>query len=457
LVLGLGDTGLSAARLLLRRGAQVRVADTREAPPRVTDLRALSPQTEVFCGPFRADAFSGADIIVISPGVARQEPLVAGVLARGVPVIGDIELFAQVRADVQRGGRGAPTDLVIAITGTNGKTTVTSMVGAMCRRAGLSTVVAGNIGPPVLDAWLRCEDAGRFPDAWSLEVSSFQLESAYTLAPTAATVLNVSEDHLDRYPGIENYVAAKARVFEGARAQVLNRDDPRVVAMARGDAQRWSFGRNAPSGARELGLVEHAGETLLAEGNEVLMRRSEIPLAGLHNALNALAALALCRAVGLPAPPLVAALRDFPGLPHRVEHVAEIGGVDFYDDSKGTNVGATSAALEGLGRTVVLIAGGDGKGQDFSPLAPVVQRHARAVVLIGRDGPAIRAALSGSGIPLHTALTLEQAVGMAHALAQPGDAVLLSPACASFDMFRNYAHRAEVFVAAVRRLQGRPS
>jgi UDP-N-acetylmuramoylalanine--D-glutamate ligase len=453
LVLGLGDTGLSAARFLAMRGARVRVADTRESPPRLADLAALSPPPEIFCGPLRAKLFAGARIIVISPGVPRAEPLVADALMRGVPVLGDVELFAQALEDARRGGRAPRDTRLIAITGTNGKTTVTSMVGAMCRRAGLATEVAGNIGPPVLDAWMRCDDAGRHPEAWSLELSSFQLESTYKLAPDAATVLNLSEDHLDRYPDMDAYVAAKARVFDRARAQVLNRDDLRVTAMARADAEQWSFGRGVPAGERELGLVESAGETWLAEGGECLMRRAELPVSGLHNALNALAALALCRAARLPAAPLVAALREFRGLPHRVEQVAEVAGIAFYDDSKGTNVGATVAALEGLGREVVLIAGGDGKGQDFSPLAPAARRHARAAVLIGRDGPRIADALADTGVPLHAATTLERAVDLARELARPGDAVLLSPACASFDMFRDYAHRAEVFVAAVRRLQ----
>jgi len=334
---------------------------------------------------------------------------------------------------------------------------VTSMVGAMCRKAGLATEVAGNIGPAVLEAWERCEANGRFPRAWSLELSSFQLESTSSLAPTAAAVLNVSEDHLDRYPDIEAYAAAKARIFEGAGTQVLNRDDPRVMAMARTGAEHRFFGRGAPTSETDLGLVQSGGEIWLAEGGRRLLKVSELCVSGLHNALNALAALALCRAAGIPPDPLVESLREFKGLAHRVEKVAEVAGVAFYDDSKGTNVGATVAAVEGLGRKVVLIAGGDGKGQDFSPLAPVAARLARAVVLIGRDAPRIASALAEGGVTALRAEALENAVEMAFALAQPGDAVLLSPACASFDMFRDYTHRAEVFIAAARRLaEARP-
>ncbi|HEX6829645.1 MAG TPA: UDP-N-acetylmuramoyl-L-alanine--D-glutamate ligase, partial [Burkholderiales bacterium] len=397
------------------------------------------------------------ELIVISPGVPREEPLVSAALERGTPVVGDVEIFARALDEAQPPGATPAPARVIAITGTNGKTTVTSMAGAMCRRAGLDTEVAGNISPAVLDAWMQREDAGRLPQAWVLEVSSFQLESTWSLRPTAATVLNLTEDHLDRYVGLAAYAAAKARIFNGCASQVLNRDDPMVMAMQFPGMEPWSFGRGAPRGPREFGLVEHAGEPWLAEGEARRMRRAELPLSGLHNALNALAALALCRAAGLPPEPLVAALREFRGLPHRVERVAEIDGVEYYDDSKGTNVGATVAALEGLGRRVVLIAGGDGKGQDFSPLAPAVLRHARAVVLIGRDAGRIAAALNNGRVPLHHAASLEQAVELAAGLARPGDAVLLSPACASFDMFRNYAHRAEVFVAAVRALAGRPA
>ncbi|MDD5331049.1 MAG: UDP-N-acetylmuramoyl-L-alanine--D-glutamate ligase, partial [Sulfuricella sp.] len=338
-------------------------------------------------------------------------------------------------------------------TGANGKTTVTEMVGAMCRKAGLRTVVAGNIGLPVLDALADLERRGETPDVFVLELSSFQLETTRSLHPSAATVLNVTEDHMDRYAGMDDYAAAKAHIFAGRGAQVLNREDRYSLAMARTGRSIVSFGLDAPKNEADWGLLPGDGGLWLAQGANRLMPVGELRLAGLHNAANALAALALCRAIDLPFAPLLEALREFKGLPHRVEQVAQVNGVTFYDDSKGTNVGATVAALNGMAtQKVVLIAGGDGKGQDFTPLAPAVAAHARAVVLIGRDAAKIGAALAGCGVPLIDAASLEEAVAAAFAQARPDDAVLLSPACASFDMFRNYEHRAQVFVAAVRQL-----
>jgi len=442
LVLGLGDTGLSMARFLLRHGAQVSVADSREAPPHATRFHAEFPATPLFAGPFRDDHFSGIDMIAISPGVPLADPNVARSIARGVPVAGDVELFALTLG---------PATKVLAITGSNGKSTVTEMTGAMCRAAGLKTVVAGNIGLPVLDALSEAEHNGA-PDVFVLELSSFQLETTSSLDATAATVLNVSEDHLDRYVGMAEYSAAKTRVFHGTGVQVLNREDERTMAMALAGRQIETFGLDAPTGGNEWGLLEDAGGQWLAQGSHKLMALPELPLAGLHNAANALAALALCRSLDLPFPPLLAALREFKGLPHRVEKVSAINGVTFYDDSKGTNVGATVAALSGMPGKVALIAGGDGKGQDFSPLAPAVARHARAVVLIGRDGAKIGAVLENSGVPLLRAGSMEEAVRQSYLQARPGDAVLLSPACASYDMFRNYQHRAEAFINAVNQL-----
>jgi len=262
----------------------------------------------------------------------------------------------------------------------------------------------------------------------------------------------VTEDHMDRYAGIAEYAAAKARIFEGDGVQVLNRQDALSMAMARPGRRVMSFGLDAPDTEEEWGVRESGGEAWLAQGGGNLMPVHELPLAGSHNAANALAALALCRAIDLPYPPLLQALRGFKGLPHRVEWVAKVAGVEFYDDSKGTNVGATEAALKGMPQPVVLIAGGDGKGQDFTPLKDAVAKHARAVVLIGRDGDRIAAALAGSEVPMQRAQSMEEAVSVAFAQARPGDAVLLSPACASFDMFRNYEHRAQVFVNAVQDL-----
>ena len=309
----------------------------------------------------------------------------------------------------------------------------------------------------MLDALTQAEQevqAGKLaPDVYVLELSSFQLETTHSLNAAAATVLNVSEDHLDRYQGMAQYAAAKARIFQGDGVQILNREDGRSLAMAKSDHVVFTFGLNAPQSDKEWGLREIGGKIWLAQGEMALMPIAELPLAGLHNAANALAALALCRALDLPYAPLLQALREFRGLPHRVEWVADIGGVNFYDDSKGTNVGATVAALKGMQQKVVLIAGGDGKGQDFTPLKEAVAERGRAVVLIGRDAEKIAAAISGSNVPILNAANMQQAVLMSFQQAQPGDAVVLSPACASFDMFRNYAHRAEVFIAAVHSLQ----
>lgn len=446
LVLGLGDTGLSLARHLVRRGAHVRVADTRANPPQALRLQAELPGVALFTGPFRAEVFRTAEMIASSPGVPLREPLVAQAMARGVPVVGDVELFAQELARA-----GGPR--VVAITGSNGKSTVTSMTGAMCRAAGLDAVVAGNIGLPVLDALVPVEN-GKQPDVYVLELSSFQLETTSSLNATAAAVLNVTEDHLDRYAGMAEYAIAKARIFQGNGVQLLNREDATCMAMALPGRKVVTFGLDAPQREDDWGVSRSAGEAWLVQGGQPVMALRELPLAGLHNAANALAALALCRALELPLPPLQQALRAFRGLPHRVERVAERKGVVFYDDSKGTNVGATVAALTGMPQKVVLIAGGDGKGQDFSPLSGAVARHARAVVLIGRDRDKLAAALAGCGVSLVHAGSMEEAVAASFHQARPGDAVLLSPACASFDMFRNYEHRAQVYVAAVMQLCG---
>ncbi len=446
LVLGLGETGLSLARWLVAQGARVRAADSREQPPALAEMRSQLPQVEIFCGAFGDQILSDIDLLAISPGVALHEPFVQRAVARGIPVMGDIELFAQALPQ-KNCHQNRPK--IIAITGSNGKTTVTSMVGSMCRAAGLDTAVAGNISPAVLDALLQ--RGGQQPDIWVLELSSFQLEATMTLNADAATVLNISEDHLDRYAGMHEYVAAKARIFKGEGVQVLNRDDACSAGMALPGRKQITFGLDDSS---DFGIERNNGEIWLKQGQLRLMNAKELQIAGLHNVSNALAALALCHAAGLPLAPQLVALRAFKGLSHRVERVAEINGVIYYDDSKGTNVGATVAALQGLGRRAVLIAGGEGKGQDFSPLGPVVASHARAVVLIGRDAEKISAALQGCGVAVVRAHDMADAVRLSAALAQPGDAVLLSPACASFDMFRNYAHRAEVFVGAVHELQG---
>jgi len=448
LILGLGDTGLSMALYLSRLGARVRIADSRANPPMAGRLAEVVPNAVVHTGPFRAESFQKVDLIAISPGVDKREPLVAKAVANGVPLVGDVELFAQAISALPQGKRPA----VIGITGSNGKSTVTAMTGEMCRRAGLKTIVAGNIGLPVLDALMEAEQSGA-PDVYVLELSSFQLETTSSLRLNAATVLNISEDHMDRYPNMASYAAAKTNIFLHAKVQVLNRDDPQVMAMAVPRRTICSFGMNAPTKDREWGLIGPDDESFLAQGKETLMPVSDLPVVGSHNAANALAALALARAIDLPYPHLLDALRAFKGLPHRVEKVAEIDGVTYIDDSKGTNVGSTLAALSGMGAPVILIAGGEGKEQDFSPLKDVIAKHARVVILIGRDAALIESAICASQVPVEQAATLQDAVRRAARLAQSGDVVLLSPACASFDMFRNYIHRAEVFIEAVMKLK----
>jgi UDP-N-acetylmuramoylalanine--D-glutamate ligase len=441
LVLGLGESGLAMAQWLARQGARVRVADSRNEPPFAAELKRTAPGAVLLAGSFNDGLLDGADLIGLSPGLSLNESVVVEAARRGIPVVGEIELFAGALRELGVRGRCK----VIAITGTNGKTTTTALTGALCRAAGRMTAVAGNISPAALSALMTCLDAGKLPEVWVLELSSFQLETTVSLAADAAAVLNVSDDHLDRYAGLDDYAAAKARIFAGGGAQVLNRQDAHVMAMANAASRRLTFGLDAPVGADDFGFADG----WLMQGNGRLLRADELAMSGLHNVANALAALALCRAIDLPLAPLLPALRAFKGLPHRVERIAEIDGVAWYDDSKGTNVGATVAALEGLGRKVVLIAGGDGKGQDFAPLGPALASHGRALVLIGRDAMKIEAAVGMCGVPVMHAQDMDQAVRKAAVAARAGDAVLLSPACASFDMFRNYAHRAEVFIQSV--------
>ena len=449
LVLGLGDSGWSMTRWLARQGAVLSVADTRAAPPHASLLARELPEVRLRTGVFQREDFAAAEMIAVSPGIDPRVGELAAAIRRGMPVAGDVELFAQAlreRSDVLE---------VIAITGSNGKSTVTAMCGAICAAAGRDTVMAGNIGLPVLDLLTQIEDGRALPDTLVLELSSFQLETIASLAPLAAAMLNLSEDHLDRYHSYADYAAAKARIFSGGGVQVLNRDDAHSLAMARaaGAAHEVvTFGLSAPHTDHEWGL--RGAAPVLAHGEITLMPIAELPVAGLHNAANALAAGALCHAAGVPHGAMADALRAFKGLPHRVEKINEINGVTFFDDSKGTNVGATVAALSGLQQPVVLIAGGDGKGQDFSPLAAVAAR-ARAVVLIGRDADAIARVLEPAGVALLRAGDMFEAVDSAYRAAQPGDAVLLSPACASYDMFRSYVHRAEVFVQAVSQLARR--
>lgn len=491
LVLGLGESGLAIALWLARCGATLRVADTRNAPERLQQLQQVVPDVEFIGGSddgvFHPRLLEGIDFAAVSPGLAPTRELkeiIPAAAAAEIPVWGEIELFAQALAALRESQAYAPK--VIAITGTNGKTTVTSLTGLLCQRAGLTVQVAGNISPAALDVLRTALDQETLPHIWVLELSSFQLHTTYSLQADAATVLNLTQDHLDWHGDMAAYAADKARIFGANTVRVLNRDDALVMQWA--NAASITFGVDEPDQADCFGLTNENGMQWLAVAVEVaeesekkrgkkhqvevlpvaikrLMPADALRIRGQHNAANALAALALGRAIGLPFAALLHGLREYRGEPHRVELVTCIGGVAYYDDSKGTNVGATVAALNGLGRgpdgsasanRLVLIAGGDGKGQDFTPLAEPLARYGRALVLIGRDADAIRhavnSALLSAGIEIVDCETLEQAVQRAAEFAHAGDAVLLSPACASLDMFRNYAHRAEVFVEAVRDL-----
>ncbi|MCP3871376.1 MAG: UDP-N-acetylmuramoyl-L-alanine--D-glutamate ligase [Gammaproteobacteria bacterium] len=438
LVVGLGKTGLSCARYLAALNIPAAVIDSRIEPPGLEQLREELPDIAVFLGGFDPAVFGAAERLVVSPGVPLSEPLIKEAAARGVEILGDIELFA-----------GAVSAPVVAITGSNGKSTVTSLLADMAVVAGKQAGAGGNLGEPALDI-LAADN-----ELYLLELSSFQLETTRSLHPESAVVLNLSPDHLDRYDDIDDYAAVKARVYEGARSRVFNLDDPRVMAMRRGEGRDFFFTLSEPSGS-EFGLRQVAGETWLARGQERLIEASAVRIAGRHNHANALAALAIGASLDLPMSGMLESLTRYPGLPHRSQFVAEVDGVRWYNDSKGTNPGACAAALEGLhvpghGARTVLIAGGDGKGADFSPLAPVVRDTARAVILMGRDAELIAQALENT-VPLLQAKGMNEAVQMAAEQALPGDRVLLSPACASFDMFRNYGHRGDVFMATVGRL-----
>ena len=435
LVVGLGVSGLSSARWLARQGYTVSVVDSRAQPPGLDALHAELPEVTVHVGSFEPTLFSDPGLLVVSPGVSLHEPIIAAAIKRGIEALGDVELFARVAT--------AP---VIAITGANGKSTVTSLVGDMCKEAGFDVAVGGNIGVPVLDLLRNPE-----PEVYVLELSSFQLETTASLKARAATVLNITPDHMDRYASQGEYAAAKARIFRGAGSMILNADDPVVLAMRQAGRTMRSFGTNPPVNESDYGLVTHAGETWLARGARPLMPASDVPVPGRHNLVNVLAAMALAEAMHVPLDAMQRAVAKFRGLHHRTELIAERDGVRWIDDSKGTNVGATAAALKGMGAPVILIAGGDGKGADFGALRAPVAEHARAVVLIGRDAALIEKALAGA-VPVVHAQDMQAAVHAAARLARSGDVVLLSPACASFDMFRNYEHRGQVFAEAVKEM-----
>lgn len=441
-VVGLGKTGLSCARWLHAQGAEVAVLDSRTIPPALAQLQSELPDVAVLVGGFDASVLAAVDEIIVSPGISVDTPALQAAAAKGTPILGDVELFARAA--------NAP---VIAITGSNGKSTVTTLVGQMLRHSGLDAAVGGNLGIPVLDL-LRAD-----ADWYVLELSSFQLETTNRLPARAATVLNLSADHLDRYPSLAAYGAAKARIFDHAERAVVNRDDPNAMALAAKIGDQVGFSLREPAHDVDYGLLSENQHIWLARGRKPLMPSAEVLMPGRHNLANALAALALAETAGVGPETGCEVLRKFPGLPHRSELVCERRGVRWVDDSKGTNPGATIAALAGIVNDArrgapgaeaqaVLIAGGEGKGADFSTLAPVVRRCARAVVLIGRDAMLLEQALKDAA-PLHRATSMDEAVRLADRLAQPGDSVLLSPACASFDMFEDYQHRGRAFAAAV--------
>lgn len=438
-IVGLGRTGLSCARHLAARGWRLAVTDTRAAPPEAARLAQLDPGIPVRLGGLDPQLLEGAQWVVVSPGVSQADPFFAQARARGLPVVGDIELFAREAA--------AP---VAGITGTNGKSTVTTLVGRMAARAQWRVRVGGNLGLPALDL-LMPEEGGGPAELYVLELSSFQLETTESLRLKAAALLNITPDHLDRHRSLAGYAQAKARIFAGCETAVINLDDPLVAGLPPPGVRTLGFSLRPLEGADyQLAPTGDALGWLIRRG-EALMPATELKIKGLHNVANALAALATGEALGLPLPPMLAELADFAGLPHRSQWVAEVAGVTYVNDSKGTNVGATVAAVSGLAGPLVLIAGGEGKGQDFAPLAAALAGKVRHTVLIGRDAPLLVTALEGV-CELTRCGSLEEAVRVAAAAARPGDTVLLSPACASLDMFRDYTERGAVFTCAVREL-----
>ena len=489
LILGLGESGLAMARWCARCGANVSVWDSRETPPNAAAMASELPATQLLGGELGVERLAGIQLVLKSPGLSPQDPRVASFLsearAAGIAILGELDLFARALADLKESQAYAPQ--VLAITGTNGKTTTTAMTALLVERAGKRVATAGNMGPTLLDTLSARLDKlpdEPLPQVWVLELSSFQLDSVRGFEPTAAAVLNISQDHLDWHGTMAAYTAAKARVFGQHAWMVINRDDECVEALVPApvvvkgklkltDRPIVRFGLDAPRSAGDFGLIVENGMAWLVralpaddtfklkkgEAAEVhlqhLMPADALRVRGRHNAANALAALALASAIGCSLAPMLHGLREYAGEPHRGQPVGRVGDVEAYDDSKGTNVGATVAALVGLGADIapaklVIILGGDGKGQDFSPLTAPLAAHARAVATIGRDAAVIEAVIDGLPVQRHE--TLQSAVAWCFAQAQPGDAVLLSPACASLDMFRNYAHRAEVFVQAVQAL-----
>ncbi|MEZ7998157.1 MAG: UDP-N-acetylmuramoyl-L-alanine--D-glutamate ligase [Halioglobus sp.] len=436
-VVGLGATGLSCARYLYQRGLPFTVVDTRAQPPGLDELRCEMPDIEFFAGDYPAEIVTSATELIVSPGISMDVPIVLQAQAAGADVVGDIDLFMREAA--------AP---VIGITGSNAKSTVTELLGQMARDAQLNVGVGGNLGTPALDL-LSPER-----DLYVLELSSFQLERAGRLGLAVAAVLNVSADHMDRHRTMAAYQQAKQRIFRGCKKVVINRDEPLTIPLLSTDVEvvSWSMQEPEPGG---FGLRHKAGVEYLCLGLEVLLPVSELNLFGRHNIANALAALALGYSAGLSLFNMQASLRTFRGLPHRCELIAEIDGVRFVNDSKGTNIGATEAALSGVGgeHDILLIAGGQGKGADFSQLQEAVSRHCKLLILMGEDAPLLQEALSSCVAVLRVS-SLDEAINVAAMKAEAGDVVLLSPACASFDMFSGYVQRGEAFCARVNALTG---
>nr|WP_320137002.1 UDP-N-acetylmuramoyl-L-alanine--D-glutamate ligase [uncultured Amphritea sp.] len=440
IIIGLGQTGLSCARYLADKGLPFMLVDTRDTPPNLELIHAEFPDVEVHCGELNPALLCRASEIILSPGVAKDQPAIQSAAAAGVKLSGDIDLFCQ-----------AVTAPIVAITGSNAKSTVTTLVGQMALDAGIDTGIGGNLGTPVLDMLSDGEQA-----LYVLELSSFQLETVNDLRATAATVLNVSPDHLDRYSNsLHLYYQAKHRVFKGAANVVINRDDPLTSPLVSTGVKISSFGLGRPD-LNQFGLLEKQGQTFLARGLTPLLAVSELKIQGQHNLANALAALALGEAVNIPLESMLQTLKQFAGLKHRCQWVADKQGVTYFNDSKGTNVGATVAAINGLsamlaeGHKIVLIAGGVGKGADFSDLDQPLKEAARALVLIGKDGALIDQAVGC--LDGQYAESMDSAVQLATALAQPGDIVLLSPACASFDMFSGFPARGDAFIESVEAL-----
>ena len=434
LVVGLGVTGLSVVRHLHNLGEAVVVADSRDIPPALQEFRQSFPEIPLHTGKFDNKLFTNAHRIVVSPGVPLSEPALKLAVEQGVEITGDIDLFANEVA--------AP---VVAITGSNGKSTVTTLVALMAEKAGLAVAAGGNIGVPVLELLEHPKDL------YVLELSSFQLETLNRLPMASAVVLNISADHMDRYPDVAAYAMSKQAIYRDTEHAVVNRDDPVVSRMLPASQQSTGFTLGRP-GAGDFGLCMAGDVEYLCTHEEQLIETSKLKIRGKHNLANALAALALGQSIGLPMPAMLEALKEFPGLPHRTQWIAELNGVSWYNDSKGTNVGATLAAIEGLPGKHVLIAGGQGKGADFSLLAEAAKQRCRALVLIGQDADKIAAAVDGAA-PVEFADSMEAAVKLAAGIARKGDNVLLSPACASFDMFQGFEKRGEAFVQAVQGLQ----